>query len=209
MRSGSSISRRPRIARADEACIENFQRRLRAHGLVGTLLPALSRAASRRARPRSMHCIGLSRRELLDRLAGPNTLLNLSYSFIRPFCLQFERRIFCDLDPSEIFYWMTKMEMGQSHHHEFWTIGLNVHGRDCRLPKSPLKWRTFYPLADTQIVFGRIRRRERRSSRPSGNGIGTAQWKWTGNFRISRRNSRSSPISICRDEFRRRDSSWR
>ena len=68
-----------------------------------------------------------------SRLAGPNTLLNLSYSIHPPLLLQFERRIFCDLDPSEIFYWMTKMEMGQSHHHEFWTIGLNVNGRDCRI----------------------------------------------------------------------------
>ena len=75
----------------------------------------------------------MTQRQLLDRLAGPNTLLNLSYSIHPPFLLQFERRIFCDLDPSEIFYWMTKMEMGQSHHHEFWTIGLNVHGRDCQL----------------------------------------------------------------------------
>ena len=60
------------------------------------------------------------------------SMLNLSYSVHPPLLLQFERRIFCDLDPSEIFYWMTKMEMGQSSHHEFWTIGLNVHGR--RLP---------------------------------------------------------------------------
>jgi len=26
--------------------------------------------------------------------------------------------------------------MGQSTHHEFWTIGLNAHGRDCRLPRT-------------------------------------------------------------------------
>ncbi len=62
-----------------------------------------------------------------------------AYSIHPPFLLQFERRIFCDLDPSEIFYWMTKMEMGQSYHHEFWTIGLNVHGHDCRMPKSSLR----------------------------------------------------------------------
>jgi hypothetical protein len=83
-----------------------------------------------------MRCIGLSREELLDRLAGPNTLLNLSYSLHPPFLLEFDRRIFCDLDPSEIFYWMTKMEMGQSHHHEFWTIGFNAGAPDCRLPSS-------------------------------------------------------------------------
>jgi hypothetical protein len=121
-----------------------------------------------------MHCIGMSRQELSRRLAGPNTLLNLSYSLHPPFLLQFERRIFCDLDPSEIFFWMTKMELGQSHHHEFWTIGLNANGSDCQLPEtvaaplgerpaeaggtlaSPtgrrLQWQTFYPLVDTELL---------------------------------------------------------
>ena len=84
----------------------------------------------------SLQCIGVSKRELLERLGGPNVMLNLAYSIHPPLLLKFERRIFCDLDPSEIFYWMTKMEVGQSYHHEFWTIGLNVHGDDCRLPKS-------------------------------------------------------------------------
>jgi hypothetical protein len=44
------------------------------------------------------------------------------------------------------------MELGQSHHHEFWTIGLNAGAPDCRLPPSPLKWRTFYPLVDTGLI---------------------------------------------------------
>src|SRR4029453_2501723 len=66
-----------------------------------------------------------------------NVLLNLAYAIHPPLLLKFERRIFCDLDPSEIFYWMTKMEMGQSYHHEFWTVGLNVHRSDCQLPRLP------------------------------------------------------------------------
>jgi glycosyltransferase involved in cell wall biosynthesis len=85
----------------------------------------------------SLQCVGISKRELLERLGGPNVLLNLAYSIHPPLLLKFERRIFCDLDPSEIFYWMTKMEVGQSYHHEFWTIGLNVYGDDCQLPKLP------------------------------------------------------------------------
>jgi hypothetical protein len=119
----------------------------------------------------------MSHAELSRRLAGPNTLLNLSYSFHPPFLLQFERRIFCDLDPSEIFYWMTKMEMGQSHHHEFWTIGLNVHGTDCRLPKSAIKWRTFYPLADTELL--------RSHPRPRSDKFCTiGQWYWGGGVEV-------------------------
>ena len=101
-----------------------------------------------------MRCVGMARRELRERLAGPNTLLNLSYSLHPPLLLEFERRVFCDLDPSEIFFWMTKMEMGQSHHHEFWTIGLNVHGDELPVAYHPsaLAWHTFYPLADTALL---------------------------------------------------------
>jgi hypothetical protein len=115
----------------------------------------------------------MSPRELLDRLAGPNTLLNLSYSIQPPLLLQFERRIFCDLDPSEIFYWMTKLEMGQSHHHEFWTIGLNVGAPDCRLPKTQLDWKTFYPLVDSELMLAQPAPRA-----PKFTTIG--QWYWGG-----------------------------
>src|ERR1700736_5123762 len=122
-------------SREDQAKIVNFQRQLRAHGLANHYCLLYQSPANDVHDLKTMRCIGMSKRELLDRLAGPNALLNLSYSIHPPLLLQFERRIFCDLDPSEIFYWMTKMEMGQSEHHEFWTIGLNVHGRDCKLLK--------------------------------------------------------------------------
>ena len=125
-----------------------------------------------------MRCIGISKSELLERLGGPNVLLNLAYSVHPPLLLKFERRIFCDLDPSEIFYWMTKMELGQSYHHEFWTIGLNVDGDDCQLPKSVLAWKTFYPLVDTK--FFRPRPRPRASKFTT-----VGQWYWGGAVEVA------------------------
>lgn len=160
-------------SRADRTKIDNFQRQLRAHGLAGRYCLLYQRPATDAHEVDGIRCIGLSKRELLDRLAGPNVLLNLSNSIHPPFLLQFERRIFCDLDPSEIFYWMTQMEVGQSHHHEFWTIGLNVHARDCRLPRSTIEWKTFYPLVDTKLVRPRPRPRS-----PRFTTIG--QWYWSG-----------------------------
>jgi hypothetical protein len=139
-------------SRSDASNIRNFQRRLREHGLSGRYCLLHDPKPNREHHLARMQVIGLSRKALLQRLGGPNLLLNLSYSIKPPMLLQFEQRFLCDLDPSEIFYWMTKMEMGQSHHHEFWTIGLNAHARDCRLPASKLKWRTFYPLVDTQLM---------------------------------------------------------
>jgi len=164
--------------RADEARIENFQRLLREHGLSGRYCLLYQTPASDVHELETMRCFGLTRRQLLERLAGPNTLLNLSYSLHPPFLLDFERRIFCDLDPSEIFYWMTKMEMGQSHHHEFWTIGLNVHAKDCRLPRSELDWKTFFPLAVTKLI--------RCAPRPRIAKFTTiGQWYWGGMVEVN------------------------
>ena len=120
---------------ADQRRIKNFQRQLQAHGLAGRYCLLYQKPASDTHDLEAMRCIGMSKRELLERIRGPNVLLNLAYSIHPPMLLKFERRVFCDLDPSEIFYWMTKMEMGQSYHHEFWTIGLNVHGSDCKLSR--------------------------------------------------------------------------
>jgi hypothetical protein len=164
-------------AREDESRIRIFQRRLHEHGLKGSYSLLHQTPASDAHDFGAMRCVGLSRQELLDRLAGPNILLNLSYSLHPPFLLQFERRMFCDLDPSEIFYWMTKMEMGQSHHHEFWTIGLNASAPDCRLPSSSLDWRTFYPLVDTELL-----RVQPPSRVPRFTTIG--QWYWSGGVEV-------------------------
>ena len=163
---------------ADQAKIDNFQRQLRAHGLAGRYCLLYQSPASDTHDLSGMRCVGMSKQTLLDRLAGPNALLNLSYSIHPPLLLQFERKIFCDLDPSEIFYWMTKLEMGQSYHDEFWTIGLNLHGRDCQLPKSSLRWKTFYPLADTKLLQRRLR-----SATPKFTTIG--QWYWSGAVEVN------------------------
>src|SRR6266478_3620342 len=163
---------------AARARIRNFQRQLRAHGLSGRYCLLYQKSASDVHDLEGMRCIGISKRELLDRLRGPNVLLNLAYSIHPPLLLNFERRIFCDLDPSEIFYWMTQMEMGQSCHHEFWTIGLNVRGTDCQLPKSSLPWRTFYPLVDTRLFVPQSRPRI-----PKFTTVG--QWYWGGAVEVA------------------------
>jgi hypothetical protein len=163
---------------ADQSNIRNFQKQLRAHGLSGRYCLLYQKPAADTHDLESLQCIGISKRQLLDRLGGPNVLLNLAYSIHSPLLLKFERRVFCDLDPSEIFYWMTKMEMGQSIHHEFWTIGLNVHGVDCQLPKSTLCWKTFYPLVDTKLFRPQTRPRS-----PKFTTVG--QWYWGGAVEVA------------------------
>lgn len=163
---------------SDRSKIRNFQRQLQAHGLAGRYCLLYQSPAADTHDLESLRCIGISKRELLERLSGPNVLLNLANSIHPPLLLRFERRIFCDLDPSEISYWMTKVEVGQSYHHEFWTIGLNVHGDDCRMPKSPLTWKTFYPLVDTKLY-----RPQSRPRSPKFTTVG--QWYWGGAVEVA------------------------
>jgi hypothetical protein len=180
-------------SRDDRRKIDNFQRQLRAHGLGGRYCLLYQKTPDSAHDLDSLQCIGISKRELLDRLAGPNALLNLSYSIHPPLLLKFERRIFCDLDPSEIIYWMTQIEMGQSSHHEFWTIGLNLNSPECKLlkivtaaasasssesrptrpPLQKIQWKTFYPLVDTKLY-----RPQPRPRSPKFTTIG--QWYWGG-----------------------------
>ena len=158
----------------DERKIANFQRQLRAHGLSGRYCLLYHEKPESAHDLDALRCVGMAKRELLERLAGPNILLNLSYSIHPPLLMQFERRVFCDLDPSEIMFWMTKMELGQSSHHEFWTIGLNVNSPDCRLPKLlDVTWQTFFPLVDTKLYKSKPRPRL-----PQFTTIG--QWYWSG-----------------------------
>jgi hypothetical protein len=121
---------------------------------------------------------GLSVKQLRELLAGPNTLLNLSYSIHPPFLLSFERRILCDLDPGEIHYWMPKIEMGQSSHQEFWTIGLNVNHSTCKLPRTPgVTWHTFPPLVNTELIHP--------TPRPQIDRFTTiGQWYWANGIEV-------------------------
>src|SRR6478752_1752441 len=82
---------------ADQANISNFQRRLREHGLGGRYCVLFHESPNEKHELGSLKCIGLSRKELTDRMAGPNLLLNLSYSIHPPLLIDFERRILCDL----------------------------------------------------------------------------------------------------------------
>ncbi len=161
----------------DRACIRSFRERLRQHGLEDRYCLLHQRPAADAHDLDTMRPLGMSRQELNERLAGPNTLLNLSYSIHPPFLLRFEKRLLCDLDPSEFGYWMSSVEMGQSTHHEFWTIGLNCHARDCGLPTHGLPWKTFHPLVDTVLNQARPRP-------PQGAFTTVGQWYWRNNLML-------------------------
>ena len=165
-------------AAVDAKNIRAFQLRMRQFGFAKRYALLLQREPGDVHVLEKLECFGLSKKELAERLAGPNVLLNLSYSLHPPLLHRFERRILCDLDPSEIFYWMTKLEMGQSHHHEFWTIGLNAGALDCLLPQTGVPWKTFYPLVDTTFFLAQPPR-----TTPTFTTIG--QWYWGGAVEVN------------------------
>jgi len=68
---------------------------------------------------------------------------------------------------------MQRMEMGQSHHEEFWSIGLNMHGPGSRVPATTVPWKTYFPLVDTTLFQA--------EPRPPADRFTTiGQWYWDG-----------------------------
>jgi len=157
----------------DARCIKLFGERMRQYGLRYVLLHQRT--------PSDVHDLsgfdfhGMDESEFRSLLKGPTVLLNLSYSVRPPLTEFFERRILINIDPTEICYWMEKLELGQSSHNEFWTIGLNIHSPECKLPTPPVgvEWKTFYPIVDTELLLP--------APRPTQNRFTTVgQWYWEG-----------------------------
>ena len=163
----------------DAFCIRSFARRMALHGLEWCLLlrPVPSVRGPETHEPAAMQVHGMKLSGLLE-LVPHSVLLNLSYSVKPPLGNLFGRRLLCSLDPTEVLYWMDLMEMGQSSHDEFWSIGLCMDRIDPRLPKPVVPWKSYFPLVDTELLTPRPRPR----GRPRFTTIG--QWYWDGNIMI-------------------------
>ncbi len=163
----------------DDHCIRAFRRRMRAYGLEYCLLlrPPQHGGGAEEHDPRSMRAFGMTVAEL-EELAPHAVLINLSYSIKPPLGNLFGRRLLCSLDPTEVLYWMDLMEMGQSSHDEFWSIGLCMNRIDPRLPKPIVPWKGYFPLVDTEL----LKPQPRPEGRPRFTTIG--QWYWDGNITI-------------------------
>lgn len=128
---------------------------------------------------KKMKCYGMSAKELSETVSH-GTLLNLSYSIKPPLTNLFERRLLCSLDPTEVLYWMDQLEMGQSSHDEFWSVGLCMDNIDPRLPKPIVPWKSFFPLVDTEFL--QPQPKPLFTTRPRFTTIG--QWYWDGAIEI-------------------------
>lgn len=149
------------------------------YGLEYCLLlrPPQEQKGSEEHHSREMKAFGMKVSEL-EEMAPHSLLLNLSYSVKPPLGNLFGRRLLCSLDPTEVLYWMDQMEMGQSSHDEFWSIGLCMDRIDARLPKPVVPWKSYFPLVDTEL----LQPQPRPAGRPRFTTIG--QWYWDGNIMI-------------------------
>lgn len=166
----------------DRTRIKVFERRMRHYGIEYCLLSAPKALQQKNPEEHDlahMKSYGMSSTELYA-LAPHGTILNLSYSIKPPLLSLFEKKLLCSLDPSEILFWMNQMEMGQSQHDEFWSVGLCMDNIHPGLPKSPVSWKPFFPLVDT--TFLQAQPKPLFKKRPHFTTIG--QWYWDGAIEI-------------------------
>lgn len=163
----------------DAHCIRVFQRRMALYGLEYCLLlqGIRKKEGPEKHHAGKMKVCGMSLSEMKE-LAPHSVLLNLSYSIKPPLTNLFGRRLLCSLDPTEVLYWMDQIEMGQSSHDEFWSIGLCMDSIDPRLPKPVVPWKSYFPLVDTELLTIQ----PRPAGKPRFTTIG--QWYWDGMIMI-------------------------
>jgi hypothetical protein len=159
----------------DAHCVRTFQRRMAAYDLEYCLLlrPVQKEKGGEEHHLDQMQSYGMSLATLCE-LAPEGVLLNLSYSVKPPLTNLFGRRLLCSLDPTEVLFWMDQIEMGQSCHDEFWSIGLCMDSINPRLPKPIVSWRSYFPLVDTEL----LKPQPKPKGRPRFTTIG--QWYWDG-----------------------------
>lgn len=166
----------------DAARVRTFVRRMKKYDLEYCLL--LQPISFQQKNPEehdlsSMKIFGMDRLRFREE-AQSGILLNLSYSIKAPLLTLFERRLLCSLDPTEVVFWMSRMEMGQSFHHEFWSVGLSMESMNPMIPKSIVPWKSFFPLVDT--TFLKAQPKPLFTKRPRFTTIG--QWYWDGAIEI-------------------------
>jgi len=161
----------------DAHCVRTFQRRMALYGLEYCLLlrPAQKKEGPEEHHLDQMKVFGMSA-AVLKELAPHSTVLNLSYSLKAPLVNLFGRRLLCSLDPTEVLFWMDQMEMGQSCHDEFWSVGLCMDSIDPRMPKPIVPWKSYFPLVDTELL--KPLPRPKVPPKPRFTTIG--QWYWDG-----------------------------
>ena len=159
----------------DAHCVRVFRRRMALYGLEYCLLlrPPSKTKGPEEHYAEEMKAFGMSVAELKE-LAPNAILLNLSYSIKPPLTNLFGRRLLCSLDPTEVLFWMDQIEMGQSCHDEFWSIGLCMDSIDPKLPKPVVHWKSYFPLVDTEL----LKPQPRPKGMPRFTTIG--QWYWDG-----------------------------
>lgn len=163
----------------DAHCVRTFQRRMAAYDLEYCLLlrPVQKGKGGEEHHLDQVQSYGMSLTTLRE-LAPEGVLLNLSYSVKPPLTNLFGRRLLCSLDPTEVLFWMDQIEMGQSCHDEFWSIGLCMDSINPRLPKPIVSWRSYFPLVDTEL----LKPQPKPKGRPRFTTIG--QWYWDGMIMI-------------------------
>ncbi len=166
----------------DAFCVRTFVRRMKEYDIEYSLLihpKALQNKNSEEYDLSQMKSFGVDPSTLRQE-AKQGVLLNLSYSIKPPLLMLFERRLLCSLDPTEVLFWMSRMEMGQSFHHEFWSVGLCMDSIDSRIPKSLVTWKSFFPLVDTAFLQAEPKPIFQGSPRFTTVG----QWYWDGHVEI-------------------------
>ena len=128
-----------------------FFRRMEEYGLRGRSAVLLHRAEVGELDLDGVEAHGLDLRQLTEFARSADLLWNFAAALRPPLLGLFRHRVLVDLDPGHLQVSALSWDLGLDAHDTFLTVGTNLHGADCDVPRLGVSWQTFLPLVHTPM----------------------------------------------------------
>jgi hypothetical protein len=135
-------------AGGDGARIKRFFEQTTALGFADRCVLLLLDKQDPTRAPASMQAFGRSLSHVRNIAADADILWNFAGSLNASLLALFKRRAYIDIDPGLIQISALSWEMNIDKHEVLFTVGLNMHGSDCKVPTLGRAWHVFFPCVE-------------------------------------------------------------
>lgn len=139
----------PRAGTApDTACIRAFFERFGKHGFGDRCALLIVPAGAESQFPNETQTFGHTLGEVQSIARSSDVVWNFGGSLTPPLLDLFTRRAYIDIDPGMVQIAALTWDMHIEKHEVLFTVGANVHSKDCDVPTLGRSWNTFLPSVE-------------------------------------------------------------
>jgi len=132
----------------DSACIRGFFERFEKHGFGERCAVLVVLPGTESQLPDATQTFGRTLGEVQRVARSSDIVWNFAGGLTPPILDLFSRRAYIDIDPGIIQIAALTWDMFIEKHEVLFTVGANVHSKDCEVPTLGRSWNTFLPSVE-------------------------------------------------------------